>query len=91
MDELLNYPKVDPHGEPIPDKEGNIIEQNLKKLSECTEGSKVTLAAVTVDTKDFLSFLNDKQLNLGSQLTVNKKEKFDASMMVTVNGISHLQ
>ncbi|ADQ81203.1 metal-dependent transcriptional regulator [Riemerella anatipestifer] len=89
MDELLNYPKVDPHGEPIPDKEGNIIEQNLKKLSECTEGSKVTLAAVTVDTKDFLSFLNDKQLNLGSQLTVNKKEKFDASMMVTVNGISH--
>ena len=40
MDELLNYPKVDPHGEPIPDKEGNIINQNFLKLSECKENVK---------------------------------------------------
>lgn len=40
MDELLQYPKIDPHGEPIPDKDGNIIEQNLLKLSECKLGRK---------------------------------------------------
>jgi DtxR family Mn-dependent transcriptional regulator len=38
MDEILQYPKVDPHGEPIPDKEGNIIAQDLIKLSQCQPG-----------------------------------------------------
>ena len=38
MDEILSYPKIDPHGEPIPDKDGNIINQNYHKLSECKTG-----------------------------------------------------
>ena len=41
IDELLHYPKVDPHGSPIPDKDGNIIEKNYKKLSECQENQTV--------------------------------------------------
>lgn len=38
MDEILDYPKFDPHGEPIPDKDGNIIAQDLQKLSACKVG-----------------------------------------------------
>ena len=34
MDQIMDYPKVDPHGSPIPDKSGNIIQQNYKKLSD---------------------------------------------------------
>lgn len=84
MDELLNYPKVDPHGEPIPDKNGAIIKQNLIPLTDCKPGTKVILKAVKVDTEDFLNFLNDRNLSLGSSLEVIKQESFDQSMMVKV-------
>jgi len=82
IDELLNYPKLDPHGEPIPDKDGNIIAQDLKKLSQCKENENVIFASVTTSEDDFLSFLNEKKLTLGDELQIIKIEKFDRTMLV---------
>ena len=84
MDELLNYPKYDPHGEPIPDKEGNIIAQDLKKLSNCKVGESVVFTAVTITDEDFLNFLNKKKLVLGKEIKVLNIEKFDKSMLVKI-------
>lgn len=84
MDELLNYPKYDPHGEPIPDKEGNIIAQDLKKLSSCEIGEQAIFTAVTITDDDFLSFLNEKKLVLGKEIKVLNIEKFDKSMLIKV-------
>lgn len=84
MDELLNYPKYDPHGEPIPDKEGNIIAQDLKKLSNCKVGESVVFTAVTITDEDFLNFLNKKNLVLGKEIKVLNIEKFDKSMLVKI-------
>lgn len=84
MDELLNYPKYDPHGEPIPDKEGNIIAQDLKKLSNCKLGESVVFTAVTITDEDFLNFLNKKKLVLGKEIKVLNIEKFDKSMLVKI-------
>ena len=86
MDELLNYPKYDPHGEPIPDKEGNIIAQDLKKLSSCEIGEQAIFTAVTITDDDFLSFLNEKKLVLGKKIKVLNIEKFDKTMLVKVHG-----
>jgi len=82
IDELLKYPTLDPHGEPIPDKDGNIIAQDLKKLSQCNENDKVIFASVTTSDDDFLSFLNEKKLMLGNELEILKIEKFDRSMLI---------
>lgn len=82
MDEMLDYPKIDPHGEPIPDKDGNIIKQDLKKLSNCKVGEKAVLKAVTLDTEDFLSYLNERNLTLEKEIEIIKIEKIDASMTV---------
>lgn len=84
MDELLNYPKYDPHGEPIPDKEGNIIAQDLKKLSNCKVGESVVFTAVTITDEDFLNFLNKKKLVLGKEIKVLNIEKFDKTMLVKI-------
>lgn len=84
MDEILNYPKYDPHGEPIPDKDGNIIAQDLKKLSECEPNQKVIFSAVTVTDDDFLTFLNIKNLELGKEIEVLEIEKFDKSLTVNI-------
>ncbi|WP_312418759.1 metal-dependent transcriptional regulator [Epilithonimonas sp.] len=85
MDEILNYPKVDPHGEPIPDKDGNVIQPDLKKLSKCRENDRVELASVTTSSEEFLSFLNKRNLSLGTEIKVLQKENFDQSMKVFYN------
>lgn len=85
MDEILNYPKVDPHGEPIPDKDGNVIQPDLKKLSKCRENDRVELASVTTSSEEFLSFLNKRNLSLGTEIKVLQKEDFDQSMKVFYN------
>ena len=82
MDEILSYPKIDPHGEPIPDKDGNIINQNYHKLSECKTGEKVILSSVTVSTDDFLNYLNQRNLALGEEILIKNIEKFDGSMQI---------
>ena len=86
MDEFLNYPKVDPHGEPIPDKGGNIIEQNFLKLSKCKVNDKVILASVTESSDDFLTYLSSRNMNLNSQITILEIEKYDQSMSILCNG-----
>ncbi len=83
MDEILNFPKVDPHGEPIPDKDGIIITQNLKKLSECKINDIVILTSVTISTDDFLNYLNQRNLALGVEILIKNIEKFDGSMQIT--------
>lgn len=85
MDEILNYPKVDPHGEPIPDKDGNVIQPDFKKLSKCQENEIVELASVTTSSEEFLSFLNKRNLSLGTEIKVLQREDFDQSMKVFYN------
>ncbi len=91
MDEILNYPRFDPHGEPIPDKDGNIIAQELKKLSACKSGDSVLFKAVTYSDDDFLHYLNDRNINLEMELEIVKVENFDKSFLVrTPAGTVHL-
>ena len=85
MDEILNYPKMDPHGEPIPDKDGNVIQPDLKKLSKCKENETVELASVTTSSEEFLNFLNKRNLSLGTEIKVLQKEDFDQSKKVFYN------
>lgn len=82
MDEILKYPKFDPHGEPIPDKDGNIHAQDLQKLSTCKVADKVVFSSVTVSDDEFLSYLNSKQLELGRKLEIIEIEKYDQSMII---------
>jgi len=86
MDEILDYPKFDPHGEPIPDKDGNIISQDLQKLSHCEPGENVTFASVTLSDDAFLTYLNDRKLLLNTKVKVVKVESFDKSMTIEIDG-----
>jgi DtxR family transcriptional regulator, Mn-dependent transcriptional regulator len=82
MDELLGFPNVDPHGSPIPDKDGKIQWLQYKKLSDHSSGDKVKLAAVTNSSEDFLKFLNSRELHLGLIVKIISTEPFDGSMTV---------
>ncbi|MES2800591.1 MAG: metal-dependent transcriptional regulator [Bacteroidota bacterium] len=87
MDELLGFPKLDPHGSPIPDKNGETVWQSYEKLSNCMSGDTVKIAAVINTSGDFLTFLNTREISLGLQLQIISIESFDQSM--TVNFENH--
>jgi DtxR family Mn-dependent transcriptional regulator len=82
IDELLGYPKADPHGEPIPDVNGKIISRNRISLSQVAAGSSAKISAVGNDEKSFLDHLNSKGLQIGDSIMVKKKELFDGSLII---------
>ena len=83
IDKLLDYPKYDPHGSPIPNREGVVENANYDKLSSCKSGDTFTIRAVMYSEDDFLSYLNNREIKLGSELTIESVEPFDQSMVVT--------
>lgn len=86
MDELLDYPLLDPHGSPIPDREGNLPNVKRKRLADCRQGQNVVLVAVIHSSDDFLKFLNSRDLRLGLKLKIHSIEPFDYSMQVAYDG-----
>ncbi len=87
MDELMGFPSVDPHGSPIPDKEGKLKNRQYKLLSQITEGKKVKLRALRESSTDFLLFLNKKGIQLGIEIHILQIEPFDKSM--TISYVDH--
>lgn len=83
IDELLGFPKLDPHGSPIPDKHGKIQWVEYTKLSDGKAGDTVKLSAVTHSSDEFLKFLNSRGLHLGMMVKVISTESFDGSMTVS--------
>lgn len=88
MDELLGNPNFDPHGSPIPDRNGEIDKENFKTLSECSQGSKVAIAALRHSSIDFLSFLDARGLSIGSELEIKSIESYDGSLTIECKGIT---
>jgi DtxR family transcriptional regulator, Mn-dependent transcriptional regulator len=82
MDAMLRYPKIDPHGEPIPDRDGKIQRAALHTLSTCRERETVTIRAVGDASTDFLAYLNHHGLTLGVKITIRSVEPLDGSMKV---------
>lgn len=82
MNEILKFPTIDPHGSPIPDKNGKINRQNYLRLSNCKSGDIVRLASLSNDSSEFLKFLNNHELHLGVELEIKSIESFDKSMKI---------
>lgn len=82
MDELLGYPKLDPHGSPIPDKNGKMVWREYIKLSECKLGDIVKVVAVINTSEEFLKFLNSREIHLGLRIKIKSVEPFDNTMVV---------
>jgi DtxR family Mn-dependent transcriptional regulator len=66
MDNLLNHPKRDPHGEPIPDESGVISSPMGEKLTLLTPGEKFRIVRVDPSMDGILSYLDDVGLGIDS-------------------------
>ena len=90
LDAHLGFPKNDPHGDPIPDKDGLFPKLEEFKLNELKIGEKVILIGVSEDSKDFLNFLDKIGLKLGSRIEILDYFNFDKSIKVKINNNSVL-
>lgn len=82
MDQLLGCPKVDPHGSPIPDINGNFRTEDYIYLKDCNVGDTVSFMAIKPSSKELLDYLNTKNIKLGMDIKILAIEPFDESISV---------
>lgn len=84
LDKLLDFPKFDPHGDPIPAKDGKFTERDKILLSELEIGKNGICVGVKDTSPSFLKFLDKNGIALGKQIQVAQREEFDASLQIKV-------
>ena len=84
IDALLGFPTHDPHGDPIPDKEGNLKMIDKSLLSTLSKNESGVCVGVDDSSSDFLKFLDKKGITLGKQITVLEREDFDDSLSILI-------
>lgn len=88
LDSYLGKPKTDPHGDPIPDKEGMMKEQKQIPLSLLPENQPAHITAVSDRKSDLLELLSHKKIQIGTELKVTKRFSFDGSSEIQLKGRS---
>lgn len=82
LDELLDFPKFDPHGDPIPGKNGEFLEHDNQLLSQLPKGSVALCVGVKDSSAVFLRFLDKNSIALGNKMKILEKEEFDNSLRI---------
>ena len=85
LDHFLAYPQIDPHGDPIPQKNGTISELNQKLLSELKRGEEGIITGIKKGTPSLLNFLDQKNIKLGDQIQLISILEFDQSAEVIIH------
>ena len=84
LDEFLGFPRVDPHGDPIPDQEGKIETSRQVCLRDLPLNKLATVSHVSDQSSGILELLKHKHIGIGTKLEVKKKFDFDQSMEIKI-------
>jgi DtxR family Mn-dependent transcriptional regulator len=85
LDAYLDYPKFDPHGDPIPNSDGKFTLRNQTPLSEMHKGQMGSLVGVKEHHSEFLKYLNTQSIKLGTIISIIETRSFDKSMIVELD------
>lgn len=85
LDKFLNYPKTDPHGDPIPDAKGKLKLNKSKPLSELNHSETAIIVGIVDHSTAFLRFLDGSGISLQDRVRVKNIVEFDLSFEITVN------
>ncbi|MCG3138938.1 MAG: Transcriptional regulator MntR [Phycisphaerae bacterium] len=83
VDALLNYPRFDPHGDPIPTPEGDMPTQAGQFLAECDPGDRVNILWVR-DVPEILQFLDGLGMRPGTGIHVMDKQPFQGPLTLQI-------
>ncbi len=85
LDRFLDYPTVDPHGDPIPSAEGSIAAPNRISLSQFETGNVVKVSGVKDHSASFLNHLSSIGIELGACIKIMSSNEYDRSLTILIN------
>ncbi len=86
IDAFLGHPTVDPHGDPIPQADGTLVASDNRKLAECQVGEQFRLARVIDQSPEFLRFLSNAGLELGTSGKIVTNSAEAGIVTVSIDG-----
>jgi DtxR family Mn-dependent transcriptional regulator len=84
LDEFLGFPRVDPHGDPIPDANGKIEITRKVKLTELPLNNPAQVCSVSDHSSEILELLEHKKIAIGTKLEIKKRFDFDDSIELKI-------
>jgi DtxR family Mn-dependent transcriptional regulator len=84
LDAFLEYPKFDPHGDPIPDVNGTMVFQPQINLTDLPLNEYAEVTAVGSQSTELLELLKHKKIAIGTKVIIKKKFLFDNSIEIKV-------
>jgi len=90
LEEYLGYPKFDPHGDAIPDKNGKIIESKNFMLSESKTSKDYIITKVDDTSDEILKYLSKIGIRLNTKIHINEKLDFDGSVLISIGNKKQL-
>jgi DtxR family Mn-dependent transcriptional regulator len=85
----LGQPALDPHGDPIPDRDLAITAEESVPLSDLETGERGVFARVSDSDSSMLRYLAEREIQPGDRLLVRSKEPFGGPLIVEIAGRSH--
>jgi len=85
LDAFLEFPTHDPHGDPIPDKEGKLNTLKKISLSSMKENEQSELLGVKDSSEGFLRYLDKRNIKIGDSIKVINIEPYDKSIKIEIN------
>jgi DtxR family transcriptional regulator, Mn-dependent transcriptional regulator len=84
LDAFLNFPKFDPHGDPIPDMHGKMEATKQINLTELELNHAAEVSSVGSQSTELLELLKHRNIGIGTRLEVKKKFSFDNSIEIKI-------
>jgi len=85
LDQYLGHPKFDPHGDPIPDAEGNFTFRKQVTLTEMEVGESGVVVGVQEHSSPFLQYLDRLKLHLGVEIKLIERFEYDESVRIIID------
>lgn len=85
LDKFMEYPKYDPHGDPIPDCNGMFKKYDLKPVSSLGLSEIGIISGVRNHSAAFLQYLEKQALTIGKKVSVEEIIDFDHSMVLKLD------
>jgi Mn-dependent transcriptional regulator len=86
IDAYLGFPNRDPHGDPIPNREGTVADCDAIPLCECAAGARFQLHRVLDQSPEFLRYLTQSGLELGAEGKIVENEEQAGALVVEATG-----
>lgn len=84
LDNFLGNPSFDPHGDPIPDKDGKIIIRRQKNLIDAASDKLITVCLIKDQSNNMLDLLKHYNINIGTKLKITNRFSFDNSIEIKI-------